>query len=94
MKRTLAFALILLVIAAALVYAGDYAVLRYRIATGKQPFESVTVYRYYSIAEKNRRTEYVFNQAAAQTCARSLFSHLGYSPCWYLKRHTEQRIEM
>jgi hypothetical protein len=25
------------------------------------------------------------------TCVHSLFPHMGYQPCWYLSRHSEQR---
>src|ERR1035441_8539805 len=27
-------------------------------------------------------------------CVRSLFPHLGYIPCWYLRRHATKRIEI
>jgi len=94
MKRKIAFTALACALLAAFSYLTDYGVLRYRVATGRQPFGTVTVYRYYSIAEKNRKTEYVFDRAAPETCVHSLFPHLGYSPCWYLNRHTEQRVEM
>jgi len=27
-----------------------------------------------------------------QTCVRSLFPHLGFSPCWYVNREKLQRV--
>ncbi len=92
-RRLIIVALALLTLLLAL-YAGDYFVLRYRIATNRNPFGTVTVYRYYAIAEKNNKVEYVFDHQEAQTCAHSLFPHLGYNPCWYLSRHTEQRVNI
>ncbi|HUK23331.1 MAG TPA: hypothetical protein VLV49_02030 [Terriglobales bacterium] len=94
MKRRLLSLVAALVALACLVYAGDYLVLRIRVATGHSPFGSVTVRSYYAIPEKNNRTEYVFNDARDQTCVHSIFAQLGYVPCWYLARHADKPIEM
>ncbi len=74
----------------AAVYAADDLSVRYRIPKSRQPFGTVTVQRYAAISEKNK-TEFVYEGPINQTCAHSLFPHLGYQPCWYLSRHTEQR---
>jgi hypothetical protein len=76
----------------ALFYAGDYLILRFRVATNRSAFGMVTVRTYYAVHEKNDRTEYVFKDQEDETCVHSLFSHMGYSPCWYLRRHPEQQI--
>lgn len=68
-------------------YGGDYALVRFR----REPTGVVTVRRYYAIQEKANRVEYVFDKEENQTCVQSLFPHLGFTPCWYLSRHTEQR---
>jgi hypothetical protein len=94
MKRTLQRAALALAVLAAAVYAADYLLLRFRIRESAQVFGTVTIYRYYAVEEKNHKTEYMSNGAADQTCVHSLFPHLGYAPCWYLSRHTEQRIAM
>lgn len=73
-------------------YVGDDLSVRYRIPKSRQPFSTVTIRRFDAISEKNNKTEYVYEDPVAVTCVRSLFPHLGYSPCWYLSRHTEQRI--
>jgi len=83
-----------LVLLASLVYAGDYLSVRYKIPKGRDPFSSVTIEPYYAIHEKNGRTEYDYAQPETQVCVRSLFPHFGYSPCWYVNRHTEKRIDI
>jgi len=70
------------------VYMGDTLVLRLR----SQPLESVVVERYDAIPEKNNKTEFAFEPPVNQPCVRALFPHQGYEPCWYLRRHSEQRI--
>jgi hypothetical protein len=75
-------------------YAGDYLSVRYRIPKSRDPFSAVTTQPYYAIHQKNGKTEYDFAPPENQPCVRSLFPHFGYSPCWYLKRHTEKRIDI
>lgn len=93
MKKVAALALLTLVVLFLLLYAGDYAILRVRIArdTG---YETVTVRQYYAINEKNNRTEYVFGSTLDQPCVASLFAHQGLQPCWYLRRHPEQQVKI
>jgi len=79
---------------AAVVYAGDDLSLRYRIPKQREPFGRVTVTPLYVIHQKNGKIEYQFAQPQDQTCVRSWFPHLGYSPCWYVARHTEERIDI
>jgi len=92
MKRMLAAAVLSLAAMAALVYGGDYLLLRYRVAAKRNGFGSVTVRSYYAVQEKNNRTEYIFKGTEDQTCVHALFAHLGYAPCWYLSRHPEKQI--
>jgi len=82
------------VILVLLTYAGDYLSVRYKIPTGRDPFSTVTIQPYYAIHEKNGRTEYDFAQPQTQVCVRSIFPHFGYSPCWYVNRHTDKRIDI
>jgi hypothetical protein len=84
-------AMVLVVLVA---YAGDYAWVRYRVSKHLDPFASVTIQPYYAIHQKNGKTEYDFAPPESQLCVRSLFPHLGYSPCWYVMRHTEKRIDI
>jgi len=77
-----------------LAYTVDYAVFRYRLATNRQPFRQITVTTYDAVAQKNGKTEFLFNPPEAQTCVNALFPRAGYPPCWYLQRHTEQRTNI
>jgi hypothetical protein len=77
-----------------LAYATDYAVFRYRIAANRQPFGQVTVTRYDAVAQKNGRTQFIFNPPEAQTCVHTLFPRAGFVPCWYLERHADQRTDI
>ncbi len=82
------------VLLAALVYAGDYLLVRFKIPKSREPFSSVTVQPYYAIHQKNGKTEFDYAQPQTQVCVQSLFPHFGYAPCWYLKRHTDKRIDI
>ena len=77
-----------------LAYPADYAVFLYRLSTNRRPFGQITVTTYDAVAQKNGKTEFIFNPPEPQTCANALFPRAGYQPCWYLQRHTEQRINI
>lgn len=79
---------------ALITYAGDYLSVRYKIPNGREQFSSIAVQPYYAIHEKNGKTEYDFAQPENQVCVRSLFPHFGYRPCWYVRRHTDKRIDI
>jgi hypothetical protein len=89
-KRLLTIAVLLL----AMVYAGDYVSVRFKIPRSRDPFGSVPTQRYYAVTQKNGKPEFYFDPPTVQTCVRSLFPHLGFTPCWYLNRHKVQRINM
>lgn len=93
-KRLLPRTFIALIMAAALVYACDYFVLRFRIATDRQPYGTVTVQPYYAVPQKDHKTQFLFDDPQDETCVHSLLPHLGDSPCWYLSRNKEKRINM
>jgi hypothetical protein len=77
-----------------LLYASDYAILRYRVAANRNPYGTVTVQPYYAVPRKDHRTEYMFDDPQNVTCVNSLFPHFGDSPCWYLNRNKQKRINM
>lgn len=74
-------------------YVGDYVFLWLRIQRGNT-FGSVTVRRYYAVPQKSGKIEFLQAEPQDQTCVRSLFPHMGDAPCWYVRRHTEQRIDI
>lgn len=90
MKRTIGITVLLF----GVLYFGDYLSVRYRIPKGREPFGVVTVQTSYAVKQKDGKTEYYFNPPENQTCVHALFPHLGYSPCWYLGRHSKRQINM
>jgi len=82
------------VLLAAVAYALDYSVLRFRMATNRNAMGTVTVRPVYAVPQKNHRTEFLVGDSQDQACVHSLFPHLGDAPCWYLTRHKEQQINM
>lgn len=89
-KRTLAFAVFLLCV----LYAGDYLSVRFRIPSNREPLGTVNVQTTYAVKQKDGKTEFYFNPPRNQTCVNSIFPHLGYTPCWYLRRNRKQQISM
>jgi hypothetical protein len=77
-----------------LAYAVDYAIFRYRLSTNREPYGQFTVTSYDAVPQKSGKTQFIFNPPESQTCVNALFPRQDYTPCWYLKRHTEQRIDM
>jgi len=79
---------------AALAYCLDYAIFRIREATSHDAYGSVTVNHYYAVLLKNGKTQFIFAPPQAQTCVNALFPHVGWLPCWYLRRHPDQRTDI
>lgn len=94
MKRYLVWTLIVLIAAPALAYAADFVVLKIKIATNHNPYGTVTVRSYYSIAKKNNKVEYDYIGTEDEICTHSLFMQGGHTPCWYASSHTERKIEI
>jgi hypothetical protein len=93
--RSVASALLL----AAVVYAGDYAMLRWRIAYPKtgEAFGTVKMEQLYAIPQKNGKIEYQFDARQpelAVPCVHTMLPHMSQSPCWYLQRNSQKPIPM
>jgi hypothetical protein len=43
---------------------------------------------------KGGKTELMSGEAQTQTCVHSLFSLLGYEPCWLLARHAKEQVHL
>jgi hypothetical protein len=94
MKRVIAQALVGLIAAGVLAYAGDYAILRFRIWHKLDAYGSVSVQVYYAVPQKNGKTEYDFQSSKEETCVKSIFPHLGDRPCWYARTHRDREINL
>jgi len=93
-RKILAISLAVLGAVAALTFITDYPVLRVRLAAKTTTYGSVNVQSYYAIPHKNGKTEFDFQPPQSQTCVHSLLPHMGFSPCWYLVKHPEQKIKI
>lgn len=93
-RQALIWGPVLLAGLAALLFVGDYAVLRYRVAAGTEAFGKVTVRPYYAVRLKSGKTEFLFQRQQSETCVNSLLPHFGRTPCWYLRRHPDKRTEI
>jgi hypothetical protein len=83
----------------ALVYAVDYAMLRWRIAFPKtgEAFGTVKMEQLYAIPQKNGKIEYEFDARQPEVdvpCVHTMFPHMSQSPCWYLQRNSQKPIPM
>ena len=94
MKKIAILSLTALTAICVLLYAIDYLIWRHKLATGHDPYGTVTVQFYYAIEEKNGKTEYDYQPPQPDTCVNSLLPHAGYSPCWYERKHPEKQIKI
>jgi hypothetical protein len=85
-----------IVVLSAVLYVGDYLSVRFKIAkkTAGDPLDSMKIQRTYVIPHKDGRAEIIFGEPETQMCVHSLFPHLGYTPCWYLKRQAAKPLVM
>ena len=65
------------------VYVGDALVLQYRLARGSGS-EAMRVY--FATRLKNGKLEIFTDRPQTEICARAMFPHFGYRPCWYVRR--------
>jgi hypothetical protein len=87
LRKALVPALIALCALFIALYAGDYAVLRLRIARGGLNSVLSTVTILYAAPIRGDKLSVFTDQPEQQTCVRSIFPQLAYIPCWYLHRH-------
>jgi hypothetical protein len=91
MMRYLRTAAIVLLIAAAILYVSDWLIFKLR----GSPTDTLTVSLFVSAPLKNEKQEIDYIGQEQWTCTRSLFPFPPFqqnqsSPCWYLRRHTNQ----
>ncbi|HEX4004789.1 MAG TPA: hypothetical protein VHX60_01315 [Acidobacteriaceae bacterium] len=78
-----------LLIAAILLWVGDWAVYSVRAAHGTGT-DQVQVEEYLSTGMKGNKTEFDYLGTEQVDCAQALFPHGGAPACWWLRRHTTQ----
>jgi hypothetical protein len=77
------------VVGLAVLYAVDWAVIAVRMKR-HTAYGSVTVNQFLKTPLKGQKEEYDFLGSTDQQCVKSIFSHGGDLPCWWLERHTKQ----
>jgi hypothetical protein len=77
-----------------LTFVFDYTVFRIRVAGNRNAYGSATVSHYYAVAQKNGKTEFIFDPPQPETCVHALFPHQDLLPCWYLTKHPDQRTNI
>lgn len=89
-RRVVMVAVVSLLVVGSILYIGDYARVRYKVAKNQEAFGSIKVQRYYAVKLKSGKVEYYFDTPQMQPCVHSLFPQVGYTPCWYLKRKADR----
>ncbi|MGA2896183.1 MAG: hypothetical protein ABSE27_01110 [Acidobacteriaceae bacterium] len=86
MKRILVRTAAGLMVALMVLYVGDWAVWRVRVARGGG-MGSVVVSSIVVMPLKNNKEEYDWGGTADVSCSRSIFPQAGSGACWWLRRH-------
>jgi hypothetical protein len=86
MTRLIRFIAIGLLAGAVVTYAGDWLLFNLRGSITSR----VTVSHFLSAPLKNNKQELDYLGSEEVPCSVSLFPQGGHTPCWYLRRHTNQ----
>ena len=79
-----------LAIGVAVTYSADWIAFRLQ----GLPQSTVTVSRTLVVPLKNNKEEYDYEGTFDEPCSVSLFPQLGLSPCWRLRRNTNENIKL
>ena len=91
-SKTVKRALIVLVLLVLVVYGGDFLWLRYRMATNRNAFGSVTYDVYYTVKLKSGKFEFSYGGQQTFECPHSMFPQYLEKPCWYAGRKKDLQI--
>ena len=81
--------MLMLAVLLGLLYLGDWAVLRVRVAHGTA-YGVVQVNQFLATPLKGNKVEYDFMGTAPASCSHSIFPQQGNPACWWLERHRSQ----
>jgi hypothetical protein len=88
-EKHLARAAVALVVLLAVLYLGDWLVLRHRVAIGSG-YSVVEVDQFLATPLKGDKTEYDLTGTQQVKCVSSIFPHQTYPACWWVKRNRSQ----
>ena len=86
MKRILGRTVAGLIVALVVLYVGDWAVWRARVARGGG-MGSVVVSNIVVLPLKDNKEEYDWGGTADVSCSLSIFPQSGSGACWWLRQH-------
>lgn len=86
MRRWLRIGLLSAIGFAAFTYAADWLIFK----LDGSPKSQFTVSHFVEAPLKNNKEEIDYVGSELVSCSISLFPQDGYTPCWYLRRHTNQ----
>ena len=89
-KRWLLRIIIGLAVGFIVIYAGDWAIYRFR----GSPTSKVTVNRFQTVPLKGNKLEYDYLGSDDVPCSVSLFPQAGQSACWQLRRNANQNTNL
>jgi hypothetical protein len=89
LQKYLGWAAVMALILLAVLYVGDWAVLRYRVSHGAA-FDSVEVDQFLATSLKGNKEQYDMIGSFQQSCSRSIFPQQGKPACWWVRRHSTQ----
>lgn len=93
-RRAALWTVLALISLICLSYLTDLLVLRWRFNTKHDPIQTIIIKPYFAVPRKDHKTEFMADDPKPETCVNSLFPHSGASPCWYLSRHRDRRIDI
>ncbi len=79
---------LVIVVVFVVAYGGDWAIFKMR----GSPQSSITVNRYVTIPLKGNKQEFDYLGSIDVPCSRSLFPQSAQTPCWQLRRNSNQGI--
>ena len=82
--------LIAIAVVAIVSYLADGLLLQYR----GSPHADLRVDSMYAMKNRWNEVEYSVGSTGSQRCVKALYPHGGYSPCWYVERHTMNYIRI
>jgi hypothetical protein len=90
MKRWLQLVILILAVGFVALYAGDWVVFKLR----GSPMSKVTVKRYLTVPLKGNRQEFDSLGTVDVPCSVSLFPQNGQNPCWQVRRHPSENVQL
>jgi hypothetical protein len=87
LKRIIGRLVVGLIAALSVLYVGDWAVWRARVALGGG-MGKVTVNTIVVLPLKDNKNEYDWGGSASVDCSQSIFPQAGSGACWWLRRHS------